>query len=93
MFAASESKVIDLSKKTLSGDSAGFIAAFDKNYYTTYSSNNANCELVIDIGADWGLSMTKIRYFPTTTWNVASTMLSGATFTASNDNSVWTPIG
>ena len=86
--------MIDLSTKTLEGDnSSAYKVAFDKNYYTAYTSSNDVCYLIIDIGVGKAVKLTKIRYFPTSEWNVASTKLRDAQFLASNDKTEWDPVG
>jgi hypothetical protein len=50
------------------------------------------CSIGIDIGQDLGVSLTRIRYFPTTAWVIASNFIQGALFQVSNDNSTWTTI-
>jgi hypothetical protein len=45
------------------------------------------------MGVNKGVQLTKIRYFPTTEWKIASTKLKGAEFMGSNDKLAWTTIG
>ena len=39
-----------------------------------------------------GVQLTRIRYFPNPTWNIAYQFIKGAVFQVSNDNSSWITI-
>ena len=65
---------------------------FDNDHKTIYNSTNAVCEIGVDMGANIGIYMTRIRYFPNPLWTIASNYIMGGKFQASNDNSTWTDI-
>ena len=93
-FKLAKNSTIDLLQvATVWGDSSGWQAAFDKEPSTTYYSLNSPCSLGIDIGANLGIQLTRIRYFPNSTWNVASSYIKDAIFEVSNDNITYTNIG
>ena len=81
-----------MDEKVVWGDSEGWENAFDNEYGTSYSSDNAVCSIGIDIGENLGAYLTRIRFFPFAEWSIASNMITGGKFQVSNDNSSWSDI-
>ncbi len=92
LFKMAKNKTISLGDKTKWGDTAGWEAAFDSEHSTMYSSNKTSCNVGIDIGANLGVQLTRIRYFPNPSWNIAYQFIKGAQIQVSNDNTTWTTI-
>ena len=59
---------------------------------TMYNSNNTACSVGIDIGKGLGVQLTRVRYFPNPSWNIAYQFIKGATIKVSNDNITYTTI-
>lgn len=76
----------------LFGDSKGSNLAFDNSQATNYQSNNSACFIGVDFGANLGISLTRIRYFPYAGWVLNSLYLPGGQFEVSQDNMTWTSI-
>ncbi len=88
-----KNETLDLSTKSLFGDSANIIKAFDNDHTTMYDSNNNDCYLGVDIGENLAVLLTRIRYFPNYKWPISSLMIKGAKFQGSNDKITWLDLG
>ncbi len=92
-FKFANNSTIPLKGKMTWGDAQGWESAFDNEFTTVYNSTNAACSVGIDIGANIGVQLTRIRYFPNPTWKIAADYIKGAVIEVSNDNTTWTKLG
>jgi hypothetical protein len=91
-FKLAKNQTIDLKDKVKWGDSQGWEAAFDGEHATVYNSNNTQCSFGVDIGQKLGVQLTRVRYFPNSSWAITYQFIKGAQIQVSNDNSTWTTI-
>lgn len=85
------SKVAKADGTAFGDNSADAQKAFDATLNTIYTSDNAECHVGMDFGADAVVDVTKIRFAPNPLWDSPSTKLEGAKFQGSNDISVPSP--
>lgn len=90
-------KKIDPSQLTTfsdqNGTSSSSSAVLDGNENTVYISPNTICWIGLDLGANLALNLSRIRYFPSMSWDNVVSELYQAVFESSNDMINWTELG
>ena len=66
--------------------------AFDDLTTSYYDSNNTECWLGVDAGANMAIKVDRIRFFPNLAWDWVNKKILYATFEDSNDMSSWTTL-
>jgi hypothetical protein len=96
-FALATDALLDKQQFTFFSDqppgTSNVSAAFDGQTTTYYGSGAANCWLGLDAGANMGVSVSRIRFFPSFDWPNAAQKILHAVFEGSNDNNSWTEYG